>query len=305
MGKPDFMLYIGLLLGAVSVYLFVSALFASNKEQAQLSWANNSEPVKSKSPIINFSRPLVHQFTLKHAVKIQSEGYRKKVAKYIMTSGMGKELNTDEFIGLQLLWGVMFPIFMFIMNFALEMGMSNFFIIIMIPAGIYLPIMHAKGVKKRRELSVRGDLPFFIDLLALSVEAGLDFFPAIQKIVEKAEGQESVLAEELKQMQQEVQMGESKAGALRKFANRLDMNEVTSFVAVLIDAEASGASISQVLKDQSVQMRLERFLRAEKAGAQASQAILIPLMLFIMPAVFIMVFGPVVISFMYGSGGSQ
>ena len=67
-----------------------------------------------------------------------------------------------------------------------------------------------------------------------------------------------------------------------------------------MDAEATGASISQVLKDQSVQMRLERFVRAEKAGAQASQTMLIPLMLFILPAVFIIVFGPVAVSFMYG-----
>ena len=83
-------------------------------------------------------------------------------------------------------------------------------------------------------------------------------------------------------------------------AARLDMQEMTSFVAVLIDAEATGASISQVLKDQSVQMRLERFVRAEKAGAQASQLILLPLMLFILPSVFIMVFGPVVVSMLYG-----
>jgi tight adherence protein C len=83
-------------------------------------------------------------------------------------------------------------------------------------------------------------------------------------------------------------------------AARLDMTEITSFVAVLIDAEASGSSISQVLKDQSVQMRLERFLRAEKAGARASQLILIPLMMFILPAVFIMVFGPVALKMMYG-----
>jgi tight adherence protein C len=82
----------------------------------------------------------------------------------------------------------------------------------------------------------------------------------------------------------------------------LDIPEITSFVAVLIDAEASGASISKVLKDQSIQMRLERFVRAEKAGAKASQQILIPLMLFILPAVFIMVFGPVAVSFIYGGG---
>jgi tight adherence protein C len=85
-------------------------------------------------------------------------------------------------------------------------------------------------------------------------------------------------------------------------AARLDMPEITSFVAVLVDAEASGTSISQVLKDQSVQMRLERFLRAEKAGARASQLILLPLMMFILPAVFIMVFGPVAVKMMYGGG---
>ena len=83
-------------------------------------------------------------------------------------------------------------------------------------------------------------------------------------------------------------------------AARLDMPEITSFVAVLIDSEATGSSIGQVLKDQSEQMRLERFVRAEKAGAKASQMIMLPLILFIVPAVFIMVLGPLGISMMYG-----
>jgi tight adherence protein C len=166
--------------------------------------------------------------------------------------------------------------------------------------GFYLPQIHAKGEKKRRELSVRADLPFFIDLLALSVEAGLDFFSAIQKIVDKSIGGDSVLADELATVLKDIKVGASKSQALKDMGERLDMNEVTSFVAVLIDAEASGSSISQVLKDQSVQMRMERFVRAEKAGARASQTILIPLMLFILPAVFIIVFGPVAVSFVYG-----
>ncbi|MES3037995.1 MAG: type II secretion system F family protein, partial [Bdellovibrionota bacterium] len=85
-----------------------------------------------------------------------------------------------------------------------------------------------------------------------------------------------------------------KAQALKELSERLDMSEVTSLVAVLIDADATGAPITRVLKDQSIQMRTERFTRAEKAGAKASQAILLPLMAFIVPAVFIMVFGPVV-----------
>ena len=188
------------------------------------------------------------------------------------------------------------------MNFSLDLGFSPILVIGMGCIGFFMPEMHCKGSKKNRELSVRIDMPFFIDLLALSVEAGLDFFGAIQKIVDKAEGQNSVLAEELKIVLKDIKIGSSKSDALKDLAARIDMQEMTSFVAVLIDAEATGASISQVLKDQSVQMRMERFVRAEKAGAQASQLILIPLMLFIMPAVFIMVFGPVILQFM-GQGG--
>jgi tight adherence protein C len=78
------------------------------------------------------------------------------------------------------------------------------------------------------------------------------------------------------------------------------MPEVTSFVAVLIDADATGAKISDVLKDQSAQIRLDRFVRAEKAGARASQAIMIPLVLCIFPAILIVVFGPVAIQFISG-----
>ncbi|HEY8269323.1 MAG TPA: type II secretion system F family protein [Pseudobdellovibrionaceae bacterium] len=302
MGSVDLLLIAGFILGGLSIYLFVSALFSSNQDSQQLSWANNSEPAKSKSPVINFSRPLVHQFTLQHAARIKNVGYRKRVRKHILTSGLSSELNEDEFIGLQILWGVMFPVFLYVMNFALSLNLPAPLLICMGMGGFVFPQMHASAEKKRRELSVRGDLPFFIDLLALSVEAGLDFFAAISKIVDKAHGQDSVLADEFGTVLKDVKIGASKTQALKDMAERLDIPEITSFVAVLIDAEASGASISKVLKDQSVQMRLERFVRAEKAGARASQAILIPLMLFILPAVFIMVFGPVAVSFIYGGG---
>jgi tight adherence protein C len=302
MGSVDFMLIAGFVLGGLSVYLLVSALISSNNDSQQLSWANNSEPVKSKSPIINYSRPLVHQFTLQYALRIKNEGYRKSVRRRILTGGMSRELNEDEFIGLQILWGILFPIFLFIMNFAFSMDLPWFLMVALGMFGFIFPQMHAAAEKTRREVSVRADLPFFIDLLALSVEAGLDFFAAIQKIVDKAEGRESVLADELGTVLKDVKIGASKTQALKDMAERLDISEITSFVAVLIDAEASGASISKVLKDQSIQMRLERFVRAEKAGAKASQQILIPLMLFILPAVFIMVFGPVAVSFITGGG---
>lgn len=296
MGSGDLMLIAGLLLLGWAVYMFVSTLLTSTGGGNILQWSTDDAPEKSKSGFIEFSRPLVHRFCLGLASKIKSPRYRKSVARKIQTAGLERVLNVDEFIGIQCLWGVMFPTFLMLLNLSLELGYPLMFVLLVGAVGSYFPHLHVNSEKKRRYISVIVDLPYFIDILALSTEAGLDFVGAIQRVVDKAEN--SVLATELGQVLQDIKLGQSRAESLKALAHRLDMPEITSFIAVLVDADATGASIGQVLKQQSVQMRVERFTRAEKAGARASQAILIPLMLFILPAVFIMVFGPVVLQFM-------
>jgi tight adherence protein C len=298
--KSEIVLYLSIALTGYAVYLIVSTLLARNRDQEVLSWASGGEPVKSKSPLINFARPLVHQFTIKYAARLKSPERVKKIEKLILTSGLSKELNVEEFIGLQIFWGIAFPMLLGLLNFAYDLGLPSIFLLLVGAFGWWFPEMYAKNQKKAREQAIRVDLPFFADLLALSTEAGLDFVGAIQKIVDKAQG--SVLAEELSIVLKDIKLGASRADALRGLALRCDLMEITSFVAVLIDADATGASISKVLKDQSEQIRLERFVRAEKAGAKASQLIMFPIMLFIVPAVFIVVFGPVALNFMFGGG---
>ena len=302
--SPELLLYAGVLLAGISVAMFLQAILAGKPGASQLSWASGTEPIKSKNAIINMVRPMVHQFTMQHAARFKSEKYRKKIRYLLKVGGLGSELNEDEFIGMQIFLGFAFPVFLYILNFSLNLGFPPILVIGLGLIGFMMPEMHCKGEKSRRTKSVQIDMPFFVDLLALSVEAGLDFFGAIQKIVDKAEGQDSVLADELKIVLRDIKVGSSKTDALKELAARIDMSEMTSFVAVLIDAEASGASISQVLKDQSEQMRLERFVRAEKAGARASQLILLPLMFFILPTILIMMFGPVYLS-MSAPGGGQ
>jgi tight adherence protein C len=275
-------------------------LFSRNEGSEVLQWASANAPTKSKSGLIEFSRSLTHQFTLQFAVKFKETAYRKRMEYTIATSGLGAELNVDEFIGMKILWGVLFPVLLLILNFALQMGYPFYLFILMAPLGWQLPSFYARSERGKRVLSVLADLPFFIDLLSLSVEAGLDFQGSIQRITEKSRG-DSVLADEFDNVLRDITLGSSPGQALKAMAFRLDMPEVNSFVNVVVDAYSTGASIVKVLKDQSVQMRLERFVRAEKAGAKASQAILIPLMLFIIPAVFIMVFAPVALQFMYGN----
>ena len=298
----DLLPIICILVFGFSIYQIVTVIFSKNEDMKALSWASGNAPVKSSSSAIELSRTLTHQFTIQHAVKIKSPRYRKGIEKMILTSGLSAELNVDEFIGMKILWGGLLPVVMLILNFALQLNYPFIIFVGLMPLGWFFPNLHANSMRSTRMSSVRIDLPFFIDLLALATEAGLDFQGAIQRIVEKSRGQ-SVLADELDNVLRDVTLGSSRAQALRGLASRLDMSEISSFVNVIIDADSTGASIAKVLKDQSAQMRLERFVRAEKEGAKASQKILIPLIFFILPAVFVMVFAPIALSFLYPNGG--
>ena len=294
------LLFSGLGFAALSIYLFVSAIMANNGDAQALAWASGNEPTKSKNGFINISRPLVHNLTLQHAVKIKSANYRKRIRKLILTAGVGAELNEDYCIGLQILWGVFFPIFLVILNFTMQLGFSYVLCVGLGVVFFFLPNFYCRRERQQRYVAIVSDLPFFIDLMALSTEAGLDFMGALQRIVDKAEN--SVLADELSIVLKDIKLGSSRKDALTGLSERLDIAEITSFVAVVRDADETGASIAAVLKDQSIQMRLERFVRAEKAGAKASQAMLIPMMIFILPAVFLIVFAPVALQFFYGQG---
>ena len=294
----DILLYAGILLAGFAVLWMVYTIFSVNEDSKALSWATGDQPDKSESPIINFSRPLVHQLTLKHAKKFKGANFRKNIERKIITGGLENELNTDEFIGLKLLWGIFFPALIAILNFSLSLGYPWIIFVFAVPFGFVIPDMHANKQKKMRYQAIVVDLPFFVDLLALSTQAGADFMSAIQKISDAAE--HSLLAKEFDKVLRDTRLGSTREQALKAMSARLDISEVTSFVNVLTDADSTGASVGEVLKEQSEQMRLERFVRAEKAGARASQAILIPMMLFIIPAVFIMVFAPVGLQFIYG-----
>jgi len=300
MSLTFFTLITGLVLASGAVYVLVSVILKQNNELEALSWMDGKEPEKSKFPLIQFSRPLVHNFTLSHVKKIKNKRYREKVEKKIITAGLRKELNVDEFIGLQILWGIAFPLLFLIFNATLSLGFPPIFSLFISAIGFYFPHAYCNSRKKERHISIVGDLPVFVDILALSTEAGLDFMSAIQKIVQKAP-KDSVLAEELHTVLKDVKLGQLRAKALSGMEQRIDLPEVTSVVSVIRDADETGASIAKALKSKAEQMRFERFSKAEEAGAKASQKILIPMMIFIIPAIFIIIFAPAAFQFMGGN----
>ncbi len=142
-----------------------------------------------------------------------------------------------------------------------------------------------------RHWHVQRALPFVLDLLTLSVEAGMDFMSALQRIVDRREV--DALGEELIRVIREIQLGKTRREALRNMAERMRHPDVRAVTGALVQADEMGVSIGSMLRIQADQMRLRRFQRAEKLAHEAPVKMLFPLVAFIFPAVFLVLMGPV------------
>ena len=161
-----------------------------------------------------------------------------------------------------------------------------------------VPDLWLYGAIKRRHLSIQKSLPFVLDLLTLSVEAGMDFISALQRNCKLR--RLDPLNEELLRMTKEIQIGSSRKEALKAMADRVRQPDLKAVSYALIQADELGVSIGSILRIQSEQLRCKRFDRAEKLAAEAPVKLLGPLMLCIFPAVFIILLGPVISQAMKG-----
>ncbi|TMB56321.1 MAG: type II secretion system F family protein [Chloroflexi bacterium] len=143
------------------------------------------------------------------------------------------------------------------------------------------------------------ELPDALDLLTISVEAGLGFDAALAKVVEKMEGP---LVNEFRQALAEIRMGRTRREALRDVASRADAQPITNFIGAIVQAEQLGVPIAKVLQIQSQQLRIERRQRAEEAAAKAPVKMLFPMVGCIFPTIFIVILGPAVITVLVGPG---
>ena len=153
------------------------------------------------------------------------------------------------------------------------------------------PLLWLRKSLKRRHLSIQKSLPFVLDLLTLSVEAGMDFISALQRNCKLR--RLDPLNEELLRMTKEIQVGSSRREALRNMADRVRQPDLKAVSYALIQADELGVSIGSILRIQSEQLRARRFDRAERLAAEAPVKMLGPLMLCIFPAVFIILLGPI------------
>lgn len=162
----------------------------------------------------------------------------------------------------------------------------------------FMPDLWLAEQDRARRRGIMRELPDMLDLLSSCMDAGLGFEQALGVILERGRG--GYLHGEFSEMMRLIRMGQSRRDALQAMARRVDEQDFTSFTTALVQAERLGVSIGATLKTQSEQLRGKRSQQVEKLALEAPVKLLFPLIVFIFPVVFMILFGPVIVRFMQG-----
>lgn len=219
---------------------------------------------------------------------------RARIDKRIIHAGKPWNLNFFSLFALQVLLGGSSFIFSIYLSRLMqaEGGRMVLLIIILTLAGFYLPYFVVNSKADSRQQVVRRSLPDVLDLLLVSVEAGLGFDMAMKKVTQQMPGP---LSAEIKSALDEIRMGGSREEAFRGIARRSGVSELSSFISSIIQAEQLGSNIANTLRVQADFMRMKRRQRAEEMAMKAPVKMVFPLVLFIFPSLFVVILGPAAI----------
>jgi len=219
----------------------------------------------------------------------------ERLNRLIALAGRPHNLTVTKLLGLKVLAAISIAVASIIYTSGQPPAQRILIPILGAVLGLYLPEYWLVREKKKRQREITKALPDTLDLLTTCIDAGLGFDAALQKVAEKWD---NPLAQEFKLASIEMNMGFSREEALRHIIGRTEVPEVASFIAVLIQAYKLGVSISKVLHQQSQQLRLRRRQWAEEEAHKAPVKMLIPLVFFIFPAIFVVILGPAVPRFL-------
>jgi len=220
-------------------------------------------------------------------VTVESVGLR------LLAAGMGRTMTPTVFLAAKAVFGGLSALFGFLFGFS-SFGLLGALALagLFAAGGFALPGIYVSGKAKRRREAIRAELPDALDLLAVSVEAGLGFDGAVAKLTEHMEGP---LTEEFSLTLGQMRIGESRQDALKKLAERVETQEVATFARAIIQADQLGISLGRILRLQATDTRLKRQAAAEEKAMKAPIKMLFPTVLFIFPAMFLVILGPAMI----------
>ena len=224
----------------------------------------------------------------------------QKLQQQLIVAGEPGELKGAELFGLQLVMLLAFPLFWSLVlsqfsfvSFLFEGPKQVLTYLGLMLAGFLFPMLNIRERASKRQKSIALQLPDTLDLLTISVEAGLDFMSAMRRVVEKH--RPGALKDELERFFKQTEFGTPRRDALREMADRVQLQDLRAVASALIQADKLGVSVGPILRAQSDMLRIRRGQRAEKAAQEAPVKMLAPLMICILPSVFIMILAPIII----------
>jgi tight adherence protein C len=259
--------------------------------------ARNLEELELQQPFADRTlRPLISRMS-RMSSRMSNASSTETAEKRLALAGNPGDLRVTDWMGVKVLAGIGTAILVFLLVGLLLSGITTGLLVgaVCLLIGYTAPEFWLGNRIKARQKAILKMIPDTLDLLTISVRAGLGFDAALAKVVEKLPGP---LTEEFRRALAEVRVGKARRDALRDMIPRTDVAPLSNFIGAIIQAEQLGVSISKVLQVQSEQLRIERRQRAEEMAAKAPIKMLFPLVGCIFPSMFIVLLGPALISVM-------
>jgi tight adherence protein C len=260
--------------------------------------AKNLEELELQAPFLERTlRPLAGRLSGTVA-RVTSTSFTERTEKRIALAGNPGGLRVADWLGVKAVGAIVGAILFFLLGqFVFNTGfpMALLLGVVGVLFGYTIPEFWLGGRVRKRQKAILLQIPDALDLLTISVRAGLGFDGALGKVVEKLKGP---LTDEFRRALAEIRVGKARRDALRDIIPRTEVQALTNFIGAIIQAEQLGVSISKVLQVQSEQLRIERRQRAEEMAAKAPIKMLFPLVGCIFPSLFIVILGPAIILIM-------
>ncbi len=286
MDVSNIILIIVAIAGSLATFVFVQRFFSQPEEVINPigSVQDLSQKELSIFNKLNPTGTLIERLDIFLARKC---GQDKKLEEMYMLLGRPENSDPLKMLHKKEIWAIVLMALVYFLTGSLLFSVIALFL------GFALPdVLFSKTIRERQEDIIR-TFPTFVDLTALMIESGQDYMTAFDKIV-KISTVKSGLELEVGKVINEVQLGYSRRDALRRLALRTGIQEIRSFVGLIIQSDELGTSLVELLRNFSGDMRFRRMNKAEKLAAQASTKMLIPLFIFIFPVVFILMLAPMV-----------
>lgn len=227
--------------------------------------------------------------------RITGADQAERIRVKLELAGNPRGWSVDRVVSLKVLCAVVLPALLLAYGAVLGFGLTWLLLlgIVGVVVGFFAPDLYLYQTAYNRSDQVKRTLADAVDLLTISVEAGLGFDAALQQVARNTDGP---LAEEFSRVLREMQLGMGRSEALRALGDRTNVDDLKTFVGSMVQADAFGIPIGQVLRVQSTEIRVKRRQYAEAKAQQVPVKIMVPLVLCILPCLFVVVMGPAVLS---------